>query len=148
MKLRPILAALALIGALLIPALAGPATASAITCGSAGVITWYESPNAAGHFLQTCADEYPASGSSCSLDQTFCKFNDGSSADNRIDSIGFSVAHAGTCVHVFTGYYFAGTRGTFCKPTSGSQVVNMPATFSNSISSLLSCGQDGCADNP
>lgn len=148
-RIRVLLASLGLLGALLVPALASaPPAGAVISCGASGYISWRSGLNATGHYLYTCAYEYPGTYTWCSFDQPSCRFEDGSYPDNRIESVDFTGAHSGACVSVWTGYYFGGSRGNICKPSSGSQVVNFGGVFYNGVSSLLSCGFDGCADNP
>lgn len=146
--MKRLLAAIGLVGALLLPALAAPPPVGAITCNSAGFVVWHSGYNGTGHYLYTCASEYPSSFDACSFDQPSCTFEDGSSPDNRILSVDFLSAKAGTCVEVYEGYYFSSTHETICKATSPGGVFNMGKTFSNTISSLLSLGTDGVDGDP
>ena len=142
MKLRVFMASLALLGVAAI----APATAGALSCGTAGTITYYDGSNGTGVSMTLCATEYPASNEWCSLDQGTCRFTDGTFPDNRIQSSSFANAHSGTKIKVCTGYYFGGTCAIVSKPSSGGQIVNWGGIYYNAVSSFYSCGQDGCGD--
>jgi len=142
-RLFALVATAGLLGSIL-ATVAAP-TAFAITC-HAGTVTYYDGGSATGAHISLCADEYPAASESCSLDQPYCKFDNGTAPDNRISSIYFGNAAVGTSIRVCTGYYFGGTCGTFTRPSASPWIVNLSPTFNNSVSSFYSCGQDGCGD--